>query len=87
MPRRGRMSRQIRHDCGCLDTPDPLETTLGEVRKSNLYGSLYPHPPSQSKRTVLQLLRMIGLVEWVPPTAYSLGGWFARPRDSATLRM
>jgi hypothetical protein len=81
------MSRQIRHDEPQCNTPDPVETTLGEVRRANLNGRLYPHPRNTSKRRALRVLRSAGLVERVPASWSSLGGWFARGADSATLRV
>lgn len=80
------MPRQIRHGEPQDPTTDPVETTLGEVRRANLNGRLYPHPPSHCKRKALRVLRSQGIAERWPRTRMSLGGWFAAPYGSAKLR-
>lgn len=81
------MPRHFRHACLQCTTPDHVETTLGEVRRANLRGQLYLHPRAHCKRRALQVLRLAGLAERVTATRCCLGGWFARLRDSATLRV
>ncbi len=70
------------------DIARTAEETLGEVRRANLYGRLYPHPRSLDRRRALHLLCAAGLAERFADTPTGIGGWFARPEDdegSATL--
>jgi hypothetical protein len=53
------------------------ETVLCEVRRAHLYGHLYPHPSSAGRRRALERLEADGIAERVPPTAASIGGWWA----------
>lgn len=75
------MPRQERHASADLTTEDAVETTLGDVRRANLNGSLYPHPRSRCKRKALRKLARCGLAERIAANATCIGGWFARLRD------
>lgn len=75
------MPRQIRHTEPTPATDDALETTLGDVRRANLRGCLYPHPRSTCKRTALQELQDAGRAVLIPRMTLSLGGWFAPYTD------
>jgi hypothetical protein len=72
------MSRQLRRAVDHTDSPGHTETVFGHVMRANLNGRLYLHPHSPYKRSALRELHRAGLVERVPRSAASLGGWFAR---------
>jgi hypothetical protein len=54
------------------------ELVLGEVRRANLNGRLYPDPPREdaARNAALEELAADLLVEPVLATPTSLGGWF-----------
>jgi hypothetical protein len=72
------MSRHLRHAVDHTDSPGHTENAFGDVMRANLNGRLYLHPRDPTKRNALRDLQRAGLVERVPRTAASLGGWFAR---------
>ena len=59
-----------------------LENTLGAIRRANLRGRLYPHPPQIERCCALHRLMVEGWIARVPPTRTCLGGWFAHPEPT-----
>ena len=45
------------------------------VKRWNLRGRLRPHPRGRTERRCLEQLAFDGVVQWMPATATSLGGW------------
>lgn len=71
------MPQQYRHANAHRTTDAHVGSTLGAIRKANLNGRLYPHPPCVCARVALHVLCALKRAVWVPRTPTSLGGWFA----------
>lgn len=59
-----------------------VSDVLGEVRRSNLHGRLYPTPRDADRRRALTELESGGEIVWVLLGARALarGGWWAAPQ-------
>lgn len=60
-----------------LAVPATRRSVLGEIRRAHINGRLYPDPPREdvARNDALDELAGEGLIEPVPATATSLGGW------------